>query len=100
MGAHRCRVLCVTHASSLASMGVACMAATGAGVLQLSIPGVSASVGFADLVESSAQSAVAALLVSRVPPRGGRDTGPRHGRGGSHRRYAPAVEKYGGPIVS
>eukprot|EP00965_Chrysotila_dentata_P031355 1045219-Pleurochrysis_carterae.AAC.1 len=47
-------------------MGVACIAAAGAGVLQLSNPGVLASVGCA--AGSIAAVAVSAALVSRVPP--------------------------------
>eukprot|EP00965_Chrysotila_dentata_P118199 3906608-Pleurochrysis_carterae.AAC.3 len=52
-------------------MGVACMAAAEAGVLQLSIPSVLASVGCAGLTMSSAGGAFAASLISRVPPAGG-----------------------------
>eukprot|EP00965_Chrysotila_dentata_P211491 6186492-Pleurochrysis_carterae.AAC.1 len=58
------------------------MAATGAGVLQPSTPGVLASVGCVGLAGSSAGFAVAASIVSRVPPaRGGGHLGPLHARG-------------------
>eukprot|EP00965_Chrysotila_dentata_P121806 4026295-Pleurochrysis_carterae.AAC.1 len=55
------------------------MAAAGAGVLQLSTPGVFASVGGVGLAGSSTSSAVAAPLVSRVPPASGE--GPRSSTG-------------------
>eukprot|EP00965_Chrysotila_dentata_P037055 1232987-Pleurochrysis_carterae.AAC.1 len=58
------------------------MAATGAGVMQPSTPGVLASVGCVGLAGSSADTAVAASLVSRVPPaRGGGRRGLLHARG-------------------
>eukprot|EP00965_Chrysotila_dentata_P077194 2548595-Pleurochrysis_carterae.AAC.1 len=51
------------------------MAAAGAGVLQLSTPGVLASVGCVGVAGPSTNSAVAAPSVSRVPP--ARGEGPR-----------------------
>eukprot|EP00965_Chrysotila_dentata_P187717 6172311-Pleurochrysis_carterae.AAC.1 len=47
-------------------MGVACITAGGAGVLQQPIPGVLASVGCT--AGSLAAVAVSAAIVSRVPP--------------------------------
>eukprot|EP00965_Chrysotila_dentata_P024334 806158-Pleurochrysis_carterae.AAC.1 len=51
-------------------MGEACMAAARAGVLQLSISGVLASVGCAGLARLSARGVVAESFVSRSPPPG------------------------------
>eukprot|EP00965_Chrysotila_dentata_P115986 3833783-Pleurochrysis_carterae.AAC.1 len=69
------------------------MATTGAGVLQLSTPGVLASVGCVGLAGSSEGSAVAASLVSRVPPaRGVGGTEVLHMRVGQwHQRVAPTM---------
>eukprot|EP00965_Chrysotila_dentata_P213416 6187613-Pleurochrysis_carterae.AAC.2 len=64
------RVTCVSL-----GVGVACMVAARADVLQLSTSSVLASVGCAGLAGSSAGFAVAASLVSRVPPATGE--GPR-----------------------
>eukprot|EP00965_Chrysotila_dentata_P023697 785260-Pleurochrysis_carterae.AAC.1 len=64
------------------------MAAAGAGVLQPSTLGVMASVGCVGLAGSSAGSAVAASLVSRVPPAKG---------GGALRSFACAWGSRTGP---
>eukprot|EP00965_Chrysotila_dentata_P241486 6204312-Pleurochrysis_carterae.AAC.2 len=72
-GGRRAHMLpCALRAARVVlGMGVACMAAAGAGVLQLSALSVLASEGNAGLAKSAEKSAAAASLVLRSIPEGG-----------------------------